>query len=849
MVCYCRRQAFPRGLVTRRLCSRVLLKIAGFMMSTSNWLSKWVAPAVADGLLFGFVLALVAFAIYLAIRIVNRYSQCWRPYRTDNGVRVGAPKVYDNRSLTLMLGQLQNQLGALESIDGGSLTSSLGTTQNERSTSVDSGASLAFSALPSAPSDSAGTVRAGDTPATAAAPLRWSERAADLLDDQINLSYQIFNLRLLLERAISDRLTTNFEPRVQAVVALPISIDTPAFAVDCAATVEVRFTVDDPTQRPSLVALFPQEETYNTLSVDRRGVRGDVSAGSGGVKASAGSTRNSSASAIRRQADIVAVERQPDEENEEEQDAAAKAWDTASTLVRFELVVRKIASAVRNAASKTTKTASKPARINQLVVAWQFRPSAGERSVKSGLRQVLAVLALPSVDQMAADVKVEVEVRSIWESWNAKTGTSGNGAGWRALFTDRPARYRFGNYGKVSVPAASMLEATLAPKIYAISWYRIGLNRACITLNGKNFFAGTTVVMGDGTIDADNGLTIKSEQTLQVVVPVAALLNDALLNGRYGPSIEIASAPDGLPSLRISGVWIDPKPGNQSFETLVDFQSRDGSKISWSRFSRLPLPLFAINNKVLASSFQYDSPAGNMNPEELDTITARIMLTPDLLGTALQIDVRWPLFGSAWALQYQTYFSAAPISVKRTDNGADVVLLISGREFDSSVIVIVNQCYRLKDNLELVKIDEDINDVLQLTLSRTIVDAHHELFLWQMGRATVPVQIPRSAEIAAPILDGSQKPRLLQTKTSCSIDYTGFGLQAVRRVFIDQREQAFSIYRDGASIEVLVDGESIAEAGKYDISFETAAGDRLTAPIFVVPPSNGAPVKSEVAQS
>jgi hypothetical protein len=845
-----------------RLCFRVLFKIADFMMSSSNWLSKWIASPVGTFLVIGFVVIVVALALYLVVRIVKRYSECWRPDRTGNGVRVGAPKVYDNRSLTLMLEELQNQLGALESIDGGSLTNSLGTTQSERSTSVDTSAGLTLR-VPGAAPDPAGSAGSGDAPASSkigapadattagAAPPRWSERAADLLDDQINLSYQIFNLRLLLERAISDRLTTDFKPRVQAVVALPISIDTPAFAVGCAATVEVRFTVDDPTQRPSLVALFPQEETYNTLSVDRRSVRGDLSAGSGGMTASAGSARSSSASAIRRQADIVAVERQPDEENREAQDAASESWNAASARDKLELIIREVASNVRKAASKTatTKTVAKPARIDQLVVAWQFRPSAGERSVKSGLRQVLAVLALPSVNENAADVKVEVEVRSIWESWNARTGTAGNGVGWRALFTDRPARYRFGNYGKVSVPAARMVEETLAPKIETISWYRIGPNRACVTLNGKNFFTGTTVVMGDGTIDADNGLTIKSEQTLQVIVPVAALLNDALLNGRYGPSIEIASAPAGVPPLRISGVWIDPKPGNQSIETLLTFNARDGSKISWSKFSDLPLPLFAINNKVLPSSFQYDLPAEHVDPEQLDSITARIMLTPDLLGTALLIDVRWPLFGCAWALNYQTYFSAAPISVQRTDYGDDVVLLISGREFDTGVRIIVDRSYRLEDHRELRNVDNDIDDVLQLTLPRTVVDAHHELFLWQSGMATVPVTIPPATQIAAPTLDLSKKPHQLQAKMSCSIDYVGFGLDSVRHVSINEREQDFSVYREGASIKVLIDGESIAVAGKYEIDFVTAAGHRLKAPIFVVQHSNGAPVSSTAKSS
>jgi hypothetical protein len=71
----------------------------------------------------------------------------------------------------------------------------------------------------------------------------------------------------------------------------------------------------------------------------------------------------------------------------------------------------------------------------------------------------------------------------------------------------------------------------------------------------------------------------------------------------------------------------------------------------------------------------------------------------------------------------------------------------------------------------------------------------------------------------------------------------------VRHVSINEREQDFSVYREGASIKVLIDGESIAVAGKYEIDFVTAAGHRLKAPIFVVQHSNGAPVSSTAKSS
>jgi hypothetical protein len=664
---------------------------------------------------------------YATWRVVKRYAQCLGPQRTDNGVRVGAPKVYDNRSLTLMLEQLQSQLRALEQIDGTPLNSALGTAQGARSTQVS--ASGALDVAPVRPAQAGTSVPGGagvGTPAPALdgksatdtlpatdPSLKWSERAADLLDDQINLSYQIFNLRLLLERAISDRLTEDFSPRLQAVVALPVSIDTPAFAIGCAAIIEVRFSIDIPEGSPqtdlaawrtSLVALFPQEETYNTLSVDRRSAHGSAGVASGPFGGAASVSGNRSSAFIRRQADIVAVEREP----------------TAGDRL--------------------------PNRGEPLIVAWEFRPSAGEPSVKSGLRQVLAVLALPQIHaQQAGEVKVNVDVRSSWRRWNATTGTSADRAGWRPLFTDRPVSHAFGGHGRVSVPLVARLDSCLAPQITSITWYRIGQARACITVKGLNFFTGTTVIMGGEIVSADTSLTIKSEETLQVIVPVAALLEDALLNGRYGASLAMEQVPRELPSLYIGGLWINPKPGNQSYEAVLSFSSNSGAGLKWEDFLQLPTPVVALNGKVIESGLQFEPQFDQtVGSGTFSTLTARAMVNPDSLGTSLMVTVRWPFCGAAWSLHYQTYNSAAPINILRSEAGTEVVLLLCGPEFETGLKVILGDIYAITEQGPLTWVTSDISDVLSLRLPRSVVDAHGQLVVLRAGRATIQVPIPRA---------------------------------------------------------------------------------------------------------
>ena len=178
----------------------------------------------------------------------------------------------------------------------------------------------------------------------------------------------------------------------------------------------------------------------------------------------------------------------------------------------------------------------------------------------------------------------------------------------------------------------------------------------------------------------------------------------------------------------------------------------------------------------------------------------------------------------------------------RSDSGNQVVLLILGRDFDSDVRVIVDRVYKITTDPELSWAASDdglVSDVLRLTLSRRIVDAHREALVLQDGRATVAVAIPPADVAAAPSLDLSQEPHIVPAAAARSIDFTGTALDAICRVRLNGREQEFAAYRAGTSIKVLVDGASIANKGKYDIEFETQAGQQLKAPIFVVA-SNGA---------
>src|SRR5260370_545889 len=222
------------------------------------------------------------------------------------GITVGQPKIYDSQSLAIMLDELNARLHQIQVVDQASLLKAFGLQQGSQqqdvsrefdvsvtlnpkaalsgagsSKSADANASSAGSSgSGTASSDSgagsnsksgkSGTDKgssAGALPDLIASPSYkpdYGESPGDLLSDQIDVTYQIFNLRMLLERSITDRVTGD-KPRRQAVIGFNITLDPPSTAADAAAYVEI--TLSSKTGRVALVASMPQEKTYNASAL------------------------------------------------------------------------------------------------------------------------------------------------------------------------------------------------------------------------------------------------------------------------------------------------------------------------------------------------------------------------------------------------------------------------------------------------------------------------------------------------------------------------------------------------------------------------------------------------------
>jgi hypothetical protein len=486
-----------------------------------------------------------------------------------NGISVGLPKVFDNRTLTLQLEKLKQQLSKQQSQNGvidlksvaAALNNLQGLSQRETSTAlsvtasptpatsltntlttgnVDSNGSplpnttstqnqtTNSSVTPAAPAfDSFATLPTGFTPT-------FGSSASDLLNDQVNLSYQIINLQMLLDRALSDRIfpqSADGNTRLQTVLGFNVTLDPPRTANDAVAVVEVTLT-PDPAGEISLVALMPQEKTYNAAALSSKSNAYSGAAMAGAFQVGGGVRKRSQVFYLYKDLDTISYERM-----------------TAD---------------------------------GKLIFGWMFRPVLGRRAVSPGFKQLFAVLALPRQDCTDAPkndtcaLKLTPTVRTYWKKYDRDTQTGfqkdeANRARevWYGLSlgTARPqlfAHKGYENYREFSVVrvgATSEYQRQLTPTVTNIEWRPTGNKTATISVKGNNFFTDTQVMLGDTRYSESAGnMAIKSDQSFELTSTLDQVANGSgVIQGRYGLSTPLTSAgPTKCQASCAYGVEIDP---------------------------------------------------------------------------------------------------------------------------------------------------------------------------------------------------------------------------------------------------------------------------------------------------
>ncbi|MBB5057415.1 hypothetical protein HDF16_002121 [Granulicella aggregans] len=465
-----------------------------------------------------------------------------------NGLSVGLPKAFDNRTLTLQLQKLKQQLSQQQTQNGvfdfksvaAALNNLQGLSQRETSTAVSVTASPTpatsltntlntgivdangnplpnttttqnqvtnSSVTPAAPAfDSFAALPAGFSPTFGSSP-------SDLLNDQMDLSYQIVNLQLLLDRALSDRIyphSADGQTRLQTVLGFNVTLDPPRTANDAVAVVEVALDVDD----VSLVALMPQEKTYNAAALSSKSNAYSGAAMAGAFQVGGGLRKRSQVFYLYKDVDTLSYERM--------------------------------------------------APGGKIVFGWMFRPVLGRRSVTPGLKQLFAVLALPKKDCTAAvaddscSITLTPKIRTYWKKYDRNTQTA-----FEEREANRARDFMYGlsfglakpqlfahagylNYravGSVRIGSTDEYQQQLTPTVTNIEWRPTGSKTATISVKGNNFFTDTQVLLGDNHYSESAGnMAIKSDQSFELASTLDQVASGTgVIQGRYGLSAPLVN--------------------------------------------------------------------------------------------------------------------------------------------------------------------------------------------------------------------------------------------------------------------------------------------------------------------
>lgn len=785
----------------------------------------------ALGLLAGHPLEVAIAAIVLVTLLALQFW--WvRKHRpndlTGNGIAIGQAKAFDSSSLTLRLQRLNAGLEALKVVNQ-NITENLSTVQER--TSTDSSSSFLLRTQldgkdAGGQSGSDGKKEAGSEARTA--PVADAKStvglgAGDALTDQLNLASQIFNLQTLYEGSLSDRMILN-ESRLQTVLGFQVSISPPAGYEDCVAIVETAVRTKEvpafpdvpamPAKPVSLVALMPQEKTYNavsTTSVDRSL---DGSAAMKLFRFGLGGRHASRGAFFRRDPETVAFERKPGESPELLGDATTFGWE--------------------------------------------FRPELGRRSVPPGLRQLMAVIAIPASDaEHSGEIALEIQTRSYWRRYNRKRQTSTPAWSWLPWRVDRSGAFTSA-VQELNIPNTAKIQETLAASVSEVDWADTGGGKAYVKVTGRNFFPGTRVLIGGQTKqERDGSLTLKSEQVLEFEAPLEAIVTgDAVLIGRYGKSVGLEDMRNRpVHSLAIWSASVRPMRNAKVLRLTVDIFGQDangkGIPFSAAHLQNLPDPILCVGNESVPGPYDFS---------DLDILPTDPTVTPpralrveawisaSSLSKSREVSFRVPFCGLDYYINQPMAYSEPTVTRMGSDAVNTVFRVYFPQVFatQSGVSVDLDQTYS-PGTIQLMPLGTTQSGASEyrFTVPTELVSRYQNMVV-RVGKGE-PYVIPMPQEEKPPVkaaIDTSVAPARVNKGKRGLLEWQGTGLDTIRTITFTASAasgttatpvaQEFAAYSGGTRLVVHLSDGVTAQEGKVALDCTTASGAALKIPLYVL---------------
>jgi hypothetical protein len=286
-----------------------------------------------------------------------------------NGIRVSELKIYDDALLQQMLNAAEAKLAGMTGLDASAVKAGnlAGASMSTAGVAVNVQAGVKPTAAPAV---------TAPVP-TPAMPGSFSVAGSDMLNEQLQLTSEIANLRLLLEGSLTDRTIAGSQMvKPRTTVGFPITIEPDQRHRNAVAVVEVEVTKNHDlspgaVEKPVVTALLPKEKTYNVASItDKSGA-----VGAGVVAGVAGG-------------------------------GGAFAWGHKTYYYVQD--------------QDTLAVSFPPEDPGKAGFQWQFRPVLGREFVKAGEKQTFVQLAFPS--EWSADYYGTISVRTYWRKYDRKKG-------------------------------------------------------------------------------------------------------------------------------------------------------------------------------------------------------------------------------------------------------------------------------------------------------------------------------------------------------------------------------------------------------------------------------------------
>lgn len=429
----------------------------------------------------------------------------------STGIEVGRPKIYDDSLLQQMLTAAEAKLLSLQLLDQSGIAGHLGAVTGATQSISSFGLSVQGPTLPQVATTNNGATNStvtgqGNTTTTGATtgtsstnssqntanapvtnvtttapqtappsvtapapstslPSTFSVSASDLLNEQMQLTYEIANLRLLLEGSLNDwtiGTTKVVKPRV--TLGFPITISPGKPSKDATAVVEIEIEKDPETKPPTdevpaLITLLPREKTYNVAKITDSSFAISAGIATQVVSVAGAYGRSKKTYYLVKDLDTIALTFQPQD----------------------------------------------PKRIGFM---WQFRPVLGQRYVRAGLKQTFVQIAFPS--NWSNSNFGNVHIRTYWKYFDRKEGYAKNVR--RDSLRDDKQSWPIPNYSLEQVPKEFDYK----------SLQDLGNGQILVTVAGR-FLGGTYVRVG-GNFLRDGSTAFSSDyQQIRFLATVADL--------------------------------------------------------------------------------------------------------------------------------------------------------------------------------------------------------------------------------------------------------------------------------------------------------------------------------------